>query len=134
MTRSSSIVAVSLTVALLLATASGCGSKGEESTGSSGSSEGSIKTGPGITDKTITLRKSAGVEVRVKPGSRRFPRGFTLTQSFQMLSGTLGSQAVQGRLRGNEITLTAGNQKWTGMVDGNTIKFTSPSAMTATKK
>ncbi len=30
--------------------------------------------------KTITLRKSAGVEVRVKPGSRRFPRGFTLTQ------------------------------------------------------
>ena len=55
MTRSSSIVAVSLTVALLLATASGCGSKGEESTGSSGSSEGSIKTGPGITDKTITL-------------------------------------------------------------------------------
>jgi Carboxypeptidase regulatory-like domain len=35
-----------------------------------------------ITDKTITLRKSAGVEVRVKPGSRRFPSGFTLTQSF----------------------------------------------------
>jgi hypothetical protein len=35
-----------------------------------------------ITDKTITLRKSAGVEVRVQPGSRRFPRGFTLTQSF----------------------------------------------------
>jgi hypothetical protein len=30
--------------------------------------------------KTITLRKSAGVEVRVKPGSRRFPRGFTITQ------------------------------------------------------
>ena len=35
-----------------------------------------------ITDKTITLRKSTGVEVRVQPGSRRFPRGFTLTQSF----------------------------------------------------
>ena len=35
-----------------------------------------------ITDKTISLRKSAGVEVRVQPGSRRFPRGFTLTQSF----------------------------------------------------
>ena len=35
-----------------------------------------------IADKTITLRKSAGVEVRVKAGSRRFPRGFTLTQSF----------------------------------------------------
>ena len=35
-----------------------------------------------ITDKTIALGKSAGVEVRVQPGSRRFPRGFTLTQSF----------------------------------------------------
>jgi len=68
-------------------------------------------------------------------GTWSTPSGaLTLTQNFQMLSGTLGSQAVQGRLRGNEITLTAGNQKWTGMVDGNTIKFTSPSAMTATKK
>ena len=35
-----------------------------------------------VTNKTITLRKSAGVEVRVKPGSRRFPIGFTITQSF----------------------------------------------------
>jgi hypothetical protein len=35
-----------------------------------------------ITDKTIRLRKSAGVEVRVQPGSRRFPIGFTLTQTF----------------------------------------------------
>jgi hypothetical protein len=35
-----------------------------------------------IRDKTITLRKSAGVEVRVNPESRRFPRGFTLTQDF----------------------------------------------------
>jgi hypothetical protein len=35
-----------------------------------------------ITDETIALRKSAGVEVRVQTGSRRFPRGFTLTQTF----------------------------------------------------
>ena len=35
-----------------------------------------------ITNKTITLRKSAGVEVRVKSGSRRFPIGFTITQTF----------------------------------------------------
>jgi hypothetical protein len=34
-----------------------------------------------ITSKTITLRKSTGVEVRVRPGSRRFPRGFTITQN-----------------------------------------------------
>ncbi len=32
-----------------------------------------------IPSKTITLRKSAGVDVRVAPGSGRFPRGFTLT-------------------------------------------------------
>ena len=68
-------------------------------------------------------------------GTWNTPSGaLTLTQNFQMLSGTLGSQAIQGRLRGNEITITAGNQKWTGVVDGNTIKFSSPSAMTATKK
>jgi hypothetical protein len=35
-----------------------------------------------ITNKMITLRKNAGVEVRVKTGSRRFPIGFTITQSF----------------------------------------------------
>ena len=68
-------------------------------------------------------------------GTWNTPNGaLTLTQNFQMLSGTLGSQAVQGRLRGNEITLTAGSTKYTGMVDGDTIKFSSPSAMTATKK
>ena len=68
-------------------------------------------------------------------GTWNTPNGaLTLTQNFQMLSGTLGSQAIQGRLHGNEITITAGNQKWSGMVDGNTIKFSSPSAMTATKK
>lgn len=33
-----------------------------------------------ITNRTITLRKSPGVEVRVQSGSSRFPRGFTLTQ------------------------------------------------------
>lgn len=68
-------------------------------------------------------------------GTWNTPNGaLTLTQNFQMLSGTLGSQAIQGRLRGNEITMTAGSQKWTGMVDGGTIKFSAPSAMTATKK
>ena len=57
-----------------------------------------------------------------------------LTQTFQMISGTLGSQAVQGRLRGAAIEFTAGNTKYTGTVNGNTITLTSPSAMTATKK
>jgi ABC-type branched-subunit amino acid transport system substrate-binding protein len=56
MTRWSRIVAAGLMAALLLATASGCGSKGKDSVSTSGASGGaSIKTGPGITDKTITL-------------------------------------------------------------------------------
>ena len=57
-----------------------------------------------------------------------------LTQTFQMISGTLGNQAVQGRLRGAAITFTAGTTKYAGTVEGNTIKLTSPSAITATKK
>jgi hypothetical protein len=68
-------------------------------------------------------------------GTWNTPSGaLTLTQNFQMLSGTLGTQAIQGRLNGNEITFTAGTTKYAGTVDGNTIKITSPSAMTVTKK
>ena len=39
-----------------------------------------------VTNRTIALRKSAGVEVRVKAGSRRFPIGFTITQTFASTS------------------------------------------------
>jgi precorrin-6B methylase 2 len=48
-----------------------------------------------------------------------------LTQKFQMVSGSLGSTAISnGRLRGDEITFSAGNAKYTGRVNGNTIKGT----------
>jgi precorrin-6B methylase 2 len=68
-------------------------------------------------------------------GTWNTPNGaLTLTQNFQMLSGTLGTQAIQGRLRGNEITFTAGNAKYSGTVEGNSMKITSPTAFTATKK
>ena len=68
-------------------------------------------------------------------GTWSTPSGaLTLTQNFQMISGTLGNQAVEGRLRGNEITFTAGTTKYTGVVDGSTITFSSPSGVTATKK
>ena len=68
-------------------------------------------------------------------GTWNTPNGaLTLTQNFQMISGTLGGQAVQGRLRGNEITFTAGTTKYAGVVDGGTIKFSSPSGVTAVKK
>jgi precorrin-6B methylase 2 len=68
-------------------------------------------------------------------GTWSTPNGeLKLTQTFQMISGTLGTQAVQGRLRGAEISFTAGSTKYAGTVEGNTIKLTSPSAITATKK
>jgi hypothetical protein len=68
-------------------------------------------------------------------GTWNTPSGaLTLTQNFQMISGTLGSQAIQGRLRGNEITFSAGTTKYTGTVDGTTIKIASPTAFVATKK
>jgi hypothetical protein len=52
----------------------------------------------------------------------------TLKQSFQMLTGTLGSAKVTGRLRGDEITLTADNMKYAGKVEGNTMKGSNWSA------
>ena len=68
-------------------------------------------------------------------GTWNTPNGaLTLTQNFQVISGTLGNQAIQGRLNGSEITFTAGSTKYTGTVDGNTMKITSPTAFTATKK
>ena len=68
-------------------------------------------------------------------GTWNTPSGaLVLTQTFQMISGTLGNQAIQGRLRGNEITFTAGTTKYSGTVDGNTIRIASPSAFTANKK
>jgi Methyltransferase domain len=46
----------------------------------------------------------------------------TLTQKFQMVSGTLGSAAISnGRLTGAQIAFTAGGKKYTGTVSGNTI-------------
>jgi ABC-type branched-subunit amino acid transport system substrate-binding protein len=52
MSRSLRVLAAGLVVALSLAA---CGSKGSDNSTSGGGSSGSIKTGPGIADKTITL-------------------------------------------------------------------------------
>ena len=68
-------------------------------------------------------------------GTWNTPNGaLTLTQNFQVLSGTLGNQAIQGRMDGKQITFTAGNAKYSGTVDGKTMKITSPTAFTATMK
>jgi SAM-dependent methyltransferase len=69
-------------------------------------------------------------------GTWRLAQGqLTLKQDYQMLSGTLGNTAIsEGRLRGNEITFTAGTAKYVGRVNGNTMEGTAGAARwTATR-
>ena len=55
-----------------------------------------------------------------------------LTQRFQILSGTLRTaegtvSAIEGRVRGHEVTLTAGGKRYSGRVTGNQLEmFVSP--------
>ncbi len=61
----------------------------------------------------------------------------TLKQQFQMVSGTLGSAAISaGRLRGDDISFSVGEVKYTGRVDGNTARgtMTGGGAWTATRR
>ncbi len=63
----------------------------------------------------------------------------TLTQKFQKVEGTLGSTAITGgRLRGDELSFSAGGTKYTGRVNGNSISGTTSGgasgSWTATKK
>ena len=47
-------------------------------------------------------------------------QSLTLTQEFQMVSGTLGSTPITaGKLKGDEITFTAGSRVYTGRVAGD---------------
>jgi precorrin-6B methylase 2 len=65
------------------------------------------------------------------------PQGaLTLTQQFQKVSGTLGSQPISdGKLRGDEITFKAGTATYTGKVEGNAIRGTAgSSSWSATRK
>jgi SAM-dependent methyltransferase len=62
----------------------------------------------------------------------------TLSQEFQMVSGTLGSKPITaGRLRGADITFIVGNTEYTGRVNGNTmsgnVKGGNGSTWTATR-
>ena len=49
----------------------------------------------------------------------------TLAQDFQMLTGTLGTSSIEGgRLRGDEISFTAGGAQYSGRVNGTRIEGT----------
>jgi precorrin-6B methylase 2 len=61
----------------------------------------------------------------------------TLTQKYQTLTGTLGSNALSNaRLTGDSITFSAGGTTYTGTVSGNSMKGTTGTgtAWSATKK
>ena len=103
-----------------------------------------MKPGTRIVSNTFTWRTGSGRErdgprglseqlvhrvVWIVPakvgGTWSMPEGeLTLTQKFQMFPGTLGNHTDQGRLRGEEISFTAGGSRYTGRVKGNTIKIT----------
>jgi precorrin-6B methylase 2 len=71
-------------------------------------------------------------------GSWQMPQGeLTLTQQFQMLTGALGATPISdGRVRGEEVTFTAGGTRYTATVAGNSMKGTASAggAFTATRK
>src|SRR5215203_832213 len=56
-------------------------------------------------------------------GTWSSPKGdLKLTQQFQKVTGTFGTQAIsEGRLRGDEFTFNAGGNTYTGKVQGNMI-------------
>ena len=67
-------------------------------------------------------------------GTWRTPTGdLTLAQTFQNVSGTLGATPVaNGRLRGDELSFTAGGAQIVGRVNGSRIEGTSTSGGRAT--
>ena len=74
-------------------------------------------------------------------GTWKLPQGeLVLTQEFQKVSGSLStgttkSEITDGRLRGDQITFTAGGQTYSGRVTGNRIEISAPggAAMTGTR-
>src|ERR671918_1798062 len=71
-------------------------------------------------------------------GTWKLPDGeLTLKQTFQMLSGTLGSAnnstPVNGKMNGDQISFTAGGTQYTGRLSGNAIQGTVKSGASDSK-
>ena len=88
-------------------------------------------------DETADLSKDCGasycnallwiVPARVA-GTHQLPQGeLTLKQQFQDLSGTLSAEGktlpVSGKVRGNEITFTAGDREYHGKANGKRLEL-----------
>src|SRR5687767_13674318 len=58
-------------------------------------------------------------------GKWKLPDGeLTLKQTYQNVTGTLGSGAVKGKLNADQITFTAGGKEYTAKVSGDTMSGT----------
>jgi len=72
-------------------------------------------------------------------GKWKLPDGeLALTQTYQDLSGTLGSGAIKGKVSADQVTFSAGGKEYSAKVDGNTMTGTvkagaGSTAFTATK-
>jgi len=101
----------------------------------------SFNMGEWTADETIEVRDGCTsyckaffwiVPAKVE-GAWRTPDGdLTLEQTFQTVTGTMKSKSgvtkvTKGRLRGDEITFTAGETQYTGRVNGDAIEGTSRS-------
>lgn len=77
------------------------------------------------------------VPVRVEGKWKSSAGDLTLGQQFQMVSGTLrtnaGAQALKGRLRGDEIRFSAGGADYAGRVNGLSIEGTVTSGGNTSK-
>lgn len=68
-------------------------------------------------------------------GTWAMPQGeLKLSQTFQVINGTLGANALEGRLHGDEISFRVNGTTYVGKVAGNTITGTAPNAWKATRK
>jgi hypothetical protein len=99
----------------------------------------SFNMGDWQADETATLTSDAGcntswctallwiVPARVA-GNHQLPQGeLTLKQQFQTLSGTLVTEgktfALEGKVRGEEITFTAGGREYRGKMNGKRLEM-----------
>ena len=74
------------------------------------------------------------IPAKVEGTWRLGQEALTVKQVFQKFTGTLGGKPIsEGRLRGDEITFTVGTTKYTGRVNGNSMRGTGGTAWSATR-
>ncbi|MGE3928475.1 MAG: class I SAM-dependent methyltransferase, partial [Lautropia sp.] len=94
----------------------------------------SFRMGEWEPDQTVTIDNCTSwctaylwiVPAKVSGAWRVGQQELKLTQTFQMLTGTLGSTPISAaKVDGNNVTFTAGGVRYRGTVDGASIKGTT---------